>query len=404
MAIKISSVEYQKKFGQPPILGDTTQPNNQAQNSLLEFGKGIAKGGLSTLQGIQDLGTTVANKVLPGFAQQPESKKGINYLKNDFSASNNAQLAGKITEGIGEVFLPIGGTEKAMQLGSKAVEKSAPLIETAGKTLKGAGESAYRLTVPPSESTAEKLMSYDAKQPNLLGRIKNFVTNKPEVGKPITEANTAARKGLVGTEYQLGVQAKKAASDLWNTAIAPKLDQVKGQVNMKSFFDQVEKDIVKNTKELNRRNALKEALNALRDNYKNVGTVNLKKLQEYKEGFAKFLPDSSYKGKPIGAALKEVQNIAAKKARDVIYNYIGPEGRQAYLDYGNLQSIIESGKKSITGDLAKKSLSRDIWQVIMDKAVTPVATVGGQILYKTGEGLEFIGKKGAKTVKDVIGK
>jgi hypothetical protein len=39
----------------------------------------------------------------------------------------------------------------------------------------------------------------------------------------------------------------------------------------------------------------------------------------------------------------------------------------------------------------------------MDKAVTPVATVVGKILYKTGEGLEFIGESGAKKVGDIVG-
>jgi hypothetical protein len=38
----------------------------------------------------------------------------------------------------------------------------------------------------------------------------------------------------------------------------------------------------------------------------------------------------------------------------------------------------------------------------MDKAVTPVATVAGKILYKTGSGLEFLGDKGAKKVGDII--
>jgi len=172
---------------------------------------------------------------------------------------------------------------------------------------------------------------------------------------------------------------------------------------MKDFFNQVEKEIIKNTKELGRRSALKEALGSLREQYQKVGSVSLPKLQEYKEGFAKFLPDSSYKGKPIGAALKEVQDISAKKAREIIYKFVGEEGKQAYLDWGNLQSIIEAGKKSVTGDAAKRSLGRNLWELIMDKAITPVATTMGKVLYRTGDGLEFVGNKGAKTVRDIVG-
>ena len=80
---------------------------------------------------------------------------------------------------------------------------------------------------------------------------------------------------------------------------------------------------------------------------------------------------------------------------------MGEEGKQAYLDYGNLKSIRKSGIKSI-GDPAKKSLSRNVWEFVMDKAITPVATIAGKVLYRTGEGLEFIGKAGAKKVKDAI--
>ena len=38
----------------------------------------------------------------------------------------------------------------------------------------------------------------------------------------------------------------------------------------------------------------------------------------------------------------------------------------------------------------------------MNKAITPVVTIGGKILYRTGEGLEFIGNRGAKKVGDII--
>lgn len=321
--------------------------------------------------------------------------------------------AGKLADFLADtstVAGTVGGFSAAPKLSVPKVnigtvgETSGGVLKAAGNTLKAAGEGAYGLTVPPSPATAKALMSYDAKQPTLFGRIQNTMAGKSAEGttKPVTEANTAARMGLTGTEYGLGVKAKQITTNLWDNVIEPKLDAVKGKTNMKSFLNEIEKDIRKAGGDLTRRNVLIDALSKVREDYKNVSNINLKKLQNYKEGWAKFIPDASYAGKPIASALKEIHDLMASKARGVIYKNIGPEGKQAYLDYGNLQSIIESGYKSITGDIATKSLSKDVWQFVMNKAITPVATVAGKILYKTGEGLELLGKKGAKTVGDVV--
>lgn len=315
--------------------------------------------------------------------------------------------SGKLTGGkdnISRLASPItrGADTSLSNIAVKTSESLSPTVTKAGTVLKGAGEGAYGLTVTPTEATAKAVLNYDAQQPTLFQRVKNFLTGEEPVGiKPITEANTAARKGLMGTEYQIGVQSKKISTSLWNDIIEPKLNEVKGKVNFKNFLSEIEKDIAK-TPELGRRKDLMEAFTAFSEDFKNVSNISLKKLQEYKEGWATFIPEKTYKGKPIGSAFKDIQNKAAEKARSVIYKNIGEEGKQAYLDYGNLQSIIESGIKSTTGDAAKRSLGRNIWEFVMDKAVTPIATVSGKVLYKTGEGLQFIGEKGAKTVKDIL--
>ena len=62
---------------------------------------------------------------------------------------------------------------------------------------------------------------------------------------------------------------------------------------------------------------------------------------------------------------------------------------------------MKAGIKSVS-DPAKKSLTRNVWEFVMDQAVTPVATGVGKVLYRTGEGLEFVGKRGAKKVRDVV--
>ena len=276
-----------------------------------------------------------------------------------------------------------------------------PVAKAAGRTLKSGGEKAYGLTIAPEASTAKAMLNYHAKQPNFVGRLKNMVKGTEVGEKPITEAATAARHGLVGTEYQLGVQGKQTASKIWETSVKPKLAQGK-DVNMKSFIGEVEKEIKKSGGDITRRRSLQEALNNIKDDYKNVGSVSLEKLQDYKTGWAELLPDAVYKGKPISAALKEVRNQLAQKAREKIYEQVGPEGKQAYIDYGNLQSIIKAAEKSVQGDPAARSLSRGVWEAVMNKTITPVVTLGGKVLYRTGEGLEFIGNKGARTVKEAV--
>ena len=170
---------------------------------------------------------------------------------------------------------------------------------------------------------------------------------------------------------------------------------------MRAFFNDLEKRIIAETPELSRRNALKEALGALREDFAKVGEISLKKLQEYKSGWAKFVPERVYKGKPISGALNEVRNMAAQEARSEIYQTLGQNIKQAYLDYGNLQSIIEAGIKSVDA-LRSKGMTKQVWEFLVDKTVTPIATYGGKVLYRTGEGLEFVGKEGLKKLGDLL--
>jgi hypothetical protein len=207
----------------------------------------------------------------------------------------------------------------------------------------------------------------------------------------------------MGTEKEIGVQAGRYMGKIWKEKVQPALSGNKGKLDMNKLFDKLKSKIIKENPELTRRNALLSGLDDLRSEYGKVSKVGLEKLQQYKEGWTKFQSEQAWKGKPILSSFKEVMMMAGDEARNLIYKNT-PEGtRQAYIDYGNLKSIREAGIKSGVGDLAKKSITRGAWQFIMDTAVTPVATIAGKILYKTGEGLEFIGESGAKKVGDVVG-
>lgn len=299
-----------------------------------------------------------------------------------------------------EVAIEQGG-KLATKVGEIAGETASDISTSTGRILKGVGEASYGITTTPQETTARALSAYNAKYPSLMARVKGMITGTELPGKPITEANTAARSGLAGTEKEIGVQSARIQTELWNNKIAPALDNgVK--VNMQTLFNDAEKEIRK-IPELATRNSRLEALQSLREDYKNVSNVSLSKLQGYKEGWAAPVPEKYYNNKNIAGAYNNVKAVLADKARQTIYDKAGTDDiRQAYIDYNNLKSIKEAGIKSSTGDLAKKSLGRGIWQFVMDKAITPISTFGGKVLYKTGEGLEFIGKPGAKKVGDII--
>lgn len=431
MAIKITREEFKQKFGQgAPMSAPQPQGGmnlgisdafhggidqakagfSQAQNAsnplqLLEGGSKLAAGGINA----------AFSPLAPIFKPV---EMGVNYAADKisnspsvqkFAMSPAGQTTSRITEDIGNVNTIAqgvigleGGAKSAAKVGGAVIDSAKPAIAGTGRILKAGGESSYGLTTPPSESTARAMQTYKESTPNLVSRIKNTVSGETK-GKPITEANTAARYGLMGTEQEIGVQAGRYMKDVWKNKVEPALTGTKGTLDMKKFFDVVQNEIKTSTAELSRRNDLNEGLDALRSQYNKVGKVSLRKLQDYKEGWAKTLPESSFKGKPIAGALKEVKQLASNKAREFIYDN-APEGiKQDYIDYGNLKSIREAGIKSGVGDLAKKSISRSAWQFVMDKAVTPVATVLGKILYKTGEGLEFIGEEGAKNVGDIVG-
>ena len=281
---------------------------------------------------------------------------------------------------------------KTLQTGAKGVEKT-------GGVLKGAGKSAYGITITPQEATVRALVAYDKTKPTLIQRLFG---SKSNATKPITEADTAARQGLMGTEYQIGVQGSKIGDELFKTKISPKLEAVKNAADMRTLISNVSKKIEK-VADLGRKNDLKEALNVFKDEYRNVSIIGGTKLQKYKEGWMQFKSDKALKtGKPIANAYKEIQDMMSDEVRPILYKIVGEDGKQAYFDYGNLKSITEAGIKSRLADPAKRSIFRNVWQGIMDKAITPIATTGGKVLYRTGEGLEFIGEAGARKIKDII--
>ena len=275
-----------------------------------------------------------------------------------------------------------------------------PLLSAGGKVLKGAGKTIAKAVLPVSAKEAILLQTYQAGVP-FWQRVLTGVGVETGKKAPTTVAETAFKKGLVGTESMIGVQAKKASNNLWKNLVAPALEKTPVKVSLPTFFKELEQGIIAKTPEKARQGELLTALKALKSSYKGIKNVTLKELQQFKEGWAKFVPEKAYRGKPIAGVFNDVQNEASSLARDKIYNALGEEVKQAYFDYGNLKGLQELGQRAMTGGKLKGGFG-SFWSAIKDMALTPAGTIGGQTLYKVGRGVELFGQPGAKAVRDII--
>ena len=176
-------------------------------------------------------------------------------------------------------------------------------------------------------------------------------------------------------------------------------------MDLNDFFKEAEEQIIKNNPEKSMQKSLLEALESFKDDYKNTKTATMEELQKFKEGWAKFIPEKVYRGKPIAGSANNVKDTLADISRNKIYNALGPEAKQAYFDYGNLKGIQELGQKAMTGGGLKGGFG-SFWSTIGEMALTPVGTIGGQVIYRVGKvvgkGVELIGRPGLLFVKNLF--
>lgn len=408
---------------------------SKVASATKQFGIGVAKGVGSTALGMGTLGTKALATVLPESLTpktpdiyNPETELGKEAIEKT-TPEGTAQKVGFGVEKVAEVIAPAtkintatkglsffpkialrtagdvgttalqtgGDTGEMKETGaiSAGLQVVAPIL---GKISKIIGEGVYKSAIPTSAKEAQFLQSYKAGK-SFAERTLDVIKGTSK--EPTTVAKTAFEKGLFGTESMLGVQAKRATNSLWKDFISPQLKQSKVQVNMPSFFDEAREQIIKENPELGRQKDLLEALEAMKDDYKDVLDVPIEKLQDFKKGWAQFVPEKAYRGKPIAAAYGEVKDTVSGLARNAIYESLGPEAKQAYFDYGNLLGLQELGQKAMTGGKLKGGFGT-FWSAVKDMALTPVATVGGNTIYKVGQGLEFFGKPGLRNLIEIF--
>lgn len=322
-------------------------------------------------------------------------------------AIGGSAAGGALGETIKQGLQNLEGTQKGFSgkdIAKQGVEMGAleavggPILKVGGKILSSAGEGIVKSIIPTSAKEAGLIQTYKATTP-FLERMKNIV-GLGESKAPNTAAKTVFEKGLMGTESMIGVQAKRASDNIWKDFLQPQLNKSQVKINMDSFFKTAEENIIKSNPELSRQKSLLEALKAFKEDYAGVKDITLKDLQKFKEGWAKFIPEKAYKGKPIAGAANDVKDILADISRETIYKALGPEAKQAYFDYGNLKGIQELGQKAMTGDKTKTLDS--LWNAVKNIAVIPVGTIGGQVIYKAGQGVQFIGSPGGRIIRDLF--
>ena len=341
-----------------------------------------------TAQMIQGLGQRAIAAVTPASLEEVRAETGLKSLQDTtpegqavveaLKTEGTAQLAGRIGVNIASFFIP-----------------TAPAVQVAGRAVTTAGRVATRAGIGLSAKEAPLVQAYKARL-SVPQRIMAALTGK-NITKPVTNAETALRQNIFGTESMIGVHARRAATNIWSNVISPALKKSPVKVSMSNFIDDIAKQIDE-IPELTRKGELTEALNAFKDDYGKVGEVTVEKLQQFKEGWAKFLPDKVYKGKPIASSFREIQNMAASNARNIIYKALeSVEGKAAYFDYGNLKNLQELGQKAMTGSKLKGGAGSFV-SGVYNMVVTPVATTAGLTLYRTGQGIEFIGRAGSKVL------
>lgn len=297
-------------------------------------------------------------------------------------------------QSVGEALTPGAGTV----LGA-AIPLAGPALRATGRATSKIGSKIGELGIPTTSREAQILQTYKANNP-FFKRVGDVLAGTEKA--PQTAAKTAVEKGLIGTKSGIGVQSKRAAGTLWNDVISPRLKASDQAVDLDGFFSKIENDIVTSTPEISRQKALLNALNSFKDDYAGINSVSLEKLQKLKEGWAEFIPEKAYKGENIAGAANQVRKLMANESRQTIYSQLGDDVKQAYFDYGNLQGLQKLGQVSMTGAKLKGGAGSFISE-IASQAVTPITTVGGQAVYRLGNGIEFIGNLGAKNLGEALG-
>ena len=394
----------------------------------------ITRGFEATAEGFNAIGNT-AYEALPEFARKGLSKTGefigkqFGKLTDVISDSEALQKwtldhpnaakkleelasvgssAGAISGNIllADTVAKVGqaGVNKTLDVGSKAVEKTGETLAKAGKKL---NQSAYTPTAEEArliqnnkiqvKFLKNELAKTPKGSPEYLKISKELEKTKAAV--PTLRSDTALNRGLSGTEKHIAVQGGAEKLGLWKNKIEPALRGSKDVITKKELFAKAEARIAE-TIDPSKKTALKNALDSLKDDYKDVKSYPLLEANQLKTSIDEFTPSKIFKGQEVANELKTIKADMASAIREKTYSSLKDAKIKAdYRDYANLKQLEKIGIKALT-EAGTKGGFGGFWTTIYDKVATPIQTIGGKILYRVGNKLEFLGKPGVKTVGD----
>lgn len=293
-------------------------------------------------------------------------------------------------------------SEKTQQLGAKVGKEVSEGLKSTGQITKSSGKGLYETAFDLTTREAQMVQAFKAKVP-LKERVMSFFTGKQIEGAPRLASQTALEKGIAGTESMVGVQAKKQAQSLWDDTIAPAVKGINKKIKTADMFKAVQNQI-DDVADASKRKVFQKALESIKDDYKGISSLDYTTAQQIKSELAKSLPEKMFRGANVTGAANNVRKFMADYIRKQTYEQLKDVNiRQSYLDWGNLSDLTKFGVKAMTTGKLKGGFGSFV-SGMWDLAVTPVKTVGGQVLYKAGNGMQFLGEKGIKTFGDYLSK
>lgn len=347
-------------------------------------------------------GGKLADLYSPEFQQKlanMDEEEFTKYIQPLQDISNLGNIAGTILGAKGgQKGIKATGKVGATVAG-KGIEQIGKATEIAGRATKASGESVFKSAITPTTQEAKRILSAKVETP-FLERVSKTLKGE-EYSKPQTRASTALEKGILGRETDIGVQSKRLANNLWKNKIEPMVENTTERITKDDIFAPIIKRI-EDTAELGKKQALQDAFNAIKNDYKSVKDFSVKQAQKIKSELDSFTPEKIFKGKNVANEYTTLKNDMANAIRNKTYELLEDVNiKKDYIDWANLNELSNIGVKAIS-EGGKKGGFGGFWSSMYDMATTPIKTIGGQVLYRVGNKLEFIGQKGIKKFGDYL--
>lgn len=361
-------------IGQAATSGFRALPD-YIENPIRQAGRDVMQTGVG-----QAIGQT-AQKYESWAQKNPRAAKDLEGIVNITSLLptwKGAQVAGRTA-----LNTTVGAVEKV----GSGLEKTGNVVESTAKIL---SDNAFT----PNIKEAELLQGFKASVP-LSKRVESFFTGKELPDKPRTTGATALEKGIAGTEGSMGIQAARKAQTLWTDTIQPAVKSIKTKLTKDEIFSDIQKGIDK-IKDATTKKSFQDGFDSVKQDYKKFKDFTYEEAQAIKSELDRKIPAKMFRGKDVTGSANNIRKLMADSIRNRTYQVLDDVNiKKDYLDYGNLKNIMEHGAKATTKGQFKGGAGTFI-SGMYEMAVTPIKTIGSQVLYKSANGLRFVGGKGFK--------